>query len=174
MRVLPRDVRSVPGLANAGVVAISSSVPARCYDTTAWLANWEDKMRAIVLTAALCVLIATPATAADEAMKRVFACKGDDAAMEVYIPQSTVPGGGIADAKLDRPVIGAYTLDLTDAGKGKSLESVRVSLSADKKFVSVDQFTRKLPPTQVPVGGGTVNFDNRFGTNAKCGAFNRE
>jgi len=79
-------------------------------------------------------------------MTRVFACKGDDAAMEVYIPQSAVTGVGVANAKLDRPVTGAYTLDLTDAGKGKSLEPVRVSLSADKKFVIVDQFTRKLPP----------------------------
>src|SRR5262245_44402698 len=106
-------------------------------------------MRAIVSTAALCMLIGTPATAADEAMKRVFACKGDDAAMEVYIPQSAVPGGGLANAKLDRPVTGAYTLDLTDAGKGKSLESVRVSLSADKKFVIVDQLTRKLQQQQI-------------------------
>jgi hypothetical protein len=131
-------------------------------------------MRAIAPAAALCLLIVGPAIAADEAMKRVFACKGDDAAMEVFIPQSAVPGAGLANAKLDRPVTGAYTLDLTDAGKGKSLESVRVSLSADKKFVIVDQFTRKLPPTQVPAGGGTVNFDNRFGTNAKCSAFNQE
>jgi hypothetical protein len=127
-----------------------------------------------MLAAALCMLIATPVTAADEAMKRVFACKGDDAAMEVYIPQSAVQGGGVANAKLDRPVTGAYTLDLTEAGKGKSLEPVRVSLSADKKSVIVDQFTRKLPPTRVPVSGGTVNFDNRFGTNAKCSEFNRE
>jgi hypothetical protein len=131
-------------------------------------------MRAIISVAALCVLIASPATAADEAMERVFACKGDDAAMEVYIPQSAVQGAGVANVKLDRSVTGAYTLDLTDAGKGKSLEPVRVSLSSDKKFVIVDQFTRKLPATRIPVGGGTVNFDNRFGTNAKCGAFNQE
>ncbi len=115
-------------------------------------------MRAIISAATLCAFVATPATAADEAMTRVFACKGDDAAMEVF----------------DRPVIGAYTLDLTDAGKGKGLEPVRVSLSGDKKFVIVDQYTRKLPATRIPVGGGTVNFDNRFGTNAKCGAFNQE
>jgi len=133
-------------------------------------------MRAIISAATLCAFafVATPATAADEAMTRVFACKGDDAAMEVYIPQSVVQGSGVANVKLDRPVIGAYTLDLTDAGKGKGLEPVRVSLSGDKKFVIVDQYTRKLPATRIPVGGGTVNFDNRFGTNAKCGAFNQE
>ena len=107
-------------------------------------------------------------------MMRVFACKGDDAAMEVYIPQSAVQGAGVANVKLERSVTGAYALDLTDAGKGKTLEPVRVSLSSDKKFVIVDQFTRKLPTTRIPVGGGTVNFDNRFGTNAKCGAFNQE
>jgi len=131
-------------------------------------------MRAIISVATLCAFVATPATAADEAMTRVFACKGDDAAMEVYIPQSVVQGLGVANVKLDRPVIGAYTLDLTDAGKGKDLEPVRVSLSGDKKFVIVDQYTRKLPATRIPVGGGTVNFDNRFGTNAKCDAFNKK
>src|SRR5712664_4388283 len=82
-------------------------------------------MRAIISTATLCAFVATPATAADEAMTRVFACKGDDAAMEVYIPQSVMQGLGVANVKLDRPVIGAYTLDLTDAGKGKDLEPVR-------------------------------------------------
>ncbi|MBV8239273.1 MAG: hypothetical protein JOZ35_11035 [Hyphomicrobiales bacterium] len=131
-------------------------------------------MRAIISAATLCAFAATPATAAGEAMTRVFACKGDDAAMEVYIPQSAVQGLGVANVKLDRPVVGAYTLDLTDAGKGKNLEPVRVSLSGDKKFVIVDQYTRKLPATRIPVGGGTVNFDNRFGTNAKCGAFNQD
>jgi hypothetical protein len=121
------------------------------------------------------VALATPSiVAADEAMKRVFTCKGDDAAMEVYIPQSAVQGAGLANVKLSQPITGAYTLDLTDAGKGKTLEPIHVSLSPDRKFVIVDQFTRNLPPTRVPVSGGTVNFDNRFGTNAKCDAFNQE
>jgi hypothetical protein len=120
------------------------------------------------------VALATPSiVAADEAMKRVFTCKGDDAAMEVYIPQSAVQGTGLANVKLNQPITGAYTLDLTDAGKGKTLEPIHVSLSPDRKFV-VDQFTRNLAPTRVPVSGGTVNFDNRFGTNAKCDAFNQE
>jgi hypothetical protein len=121
------------------------------------------------------VALATPSiVAADEAMKRVFTCKGDDAAMEVYIPQSAVQGTGLANVKLNQPITGAYTLDLTDAGKGKTLEPIHVSLSPDRKFVIVDQFTRNLAPTRVPVSGGTVNFDNRFGTNAKCDAFNQE
>jgi hypothetical protein len=28
-----------------------------------------------------------------------------------------------------------------------------------------------LKPTRIPVGGGTVDFDQRFGTGAKCEAF---
>ena len=42
---------------------------------------------------------------------------------------------------------------------------------ADKKTVIVDQYTRGLPPTRIPVAGGTVDFDQRFGTAAKCGPF---
>jgi hypothetical protein len=30
---------------------------------------------------------------------------------------------------------------------------------------------RKLSPTRIPVGGGTVDFDQRFRTGAKCGPF---
>jgi hypothetical protein len=30
---------------------------------------------------------------------------------------------------------------------------------------------RKLSPTRIPVGGGTVDFDQRFRTRAKCGPF---
>jgi hypothetical protein len=75
------------------------------------------------------------------------------------------------DAALVRSVIGYYTLDLSELGKGKPLEPVRVSLSADKKWLIVNQYTRTLPPTRIPIGGGTVDFDQRFGTGAKCGAF---
>jgi hypothetical protein len=65
-------------------------------------------------------------------------------------------------------------LDLTDAGKGKTLEPVRVQYSKDKKSVIVNQYSRKLPPTAVPVSGGTVDFDQRFATGAECGPFNQE
>ena len=118
-------------------------------------------------------IFATQAAAKDPgqeaAMARVLASEGPDAKMEVYVPQSVAFGGGAK--ALDRPVIGYYTLDLTEANKGKMLEPVRVSLSADKKTVIVDQYTRKLPPTRIPVVGGTVDFDKRFGTAAKCGPF---
>jgi len=95
--------------------------------------------------------------------------------MELYLPQSVIFSNRAApDASGMQPgqtVIGYYTLDLTDANKGKSLEPVRVTLSADRKTVTIDQYTRGLPPTRIPVKGGTVDFDQRFGTGAKCGPF---
>jgi hypothetical protein len=130
-------------------------------------------LRLARFTAAFLAGLATQAAAKDPGqesyMARMLACEGPDAKMEVYLPQSIAFGGGAK--ALDRPVIGYYTLDLTDANKGKMLEPVRVSLSADKKTVIVDQYTRKLPPTRIPVAGGTVDFDKRFGTAAKCGPF---
>jgi hypothetical protein len=130
-------------------------------------------LRLARFTAAFLAILATQAVAKDPGqeayMARVLACEGPDAKMEVYVPQSVAFGGGAK--ALDRPAVGYYTLDLTDANKGKMLEPVRVSLSADKKAVIVDQYTRKLPPTRIPVAGGTVDFDKRFGTAAKCGPF---
>jgi hypothetical protein len=123
---------------------------------------------AVLLLLSLCSRV----LAADLEMTRVLVCEGDDARMEVYLPQALVSGSGLDNVLLKKPVVGAYTLDLTDAGKGKSLESVRVSIADGGRAIVVDQYTRGLPPTQIPVEGGTVNFDNRFGTNAKCGPFN--
>ena len=132
-------------------------------------------LRLARFTAAFLAVLATQAAAKDPGqdtyMARVLACEGADAKMEVYVPQSIAFGGSAKASALERPVIGYYTLDLTDANKGKMLEPVRVSLSADKKTVIVDQYTRKLPPTRIPVVGGTVDFDKRFGTAAKCGPF---
>jgi hypothetical protein len=134
---------------------------------TTWLA--------IALAAAL-DLLATPAHAADPGtdsyMVRVLACEGPDAGMEVYLPQSIIFRSDAERGNaLQHPVIGMYTLDLTAANKGKLLEPVRVRLSADKRTLVIDQYTRKLPPTRVPLEGGTVDFDQRFGTAAKCGRF---
>ena len=132
-------------------------------------------------TMSLAVLLCTDAHARDPGIKdpgmgaymiRVLACDGADAKMEVYLPQSLVNKGYQAVRKM-KPTIGWYTLDLTSAEKGKVMEPVRVSMSADGKTVSVDQYTRGLPPTTIPVAGGTVDFDQRFGTQAKCGPFNR-
>ena len=111
------------------------------------------------------------AFAAEVAMRRVFSCVGPDAKMEIYVPESLLSGLGVQNAKLDKQATGAYSLDLTDAGKGKMLEPVHVQYSNDKKSVIVTQYTRG--PTTIAVGGATVDFDQRFGTQAKCGPFNQ-
>jgi hypothetical protein len=95
------------------------------------------------------VILSGQAPAAEVTMRRVLSCVGPDAKIEVYVPQN---------AKLNKRGVGAY-LDLTDAGKGKTLEPVHVQYSRDRKSVIVDQYTRKLPPTIVPIAGATVNFD---------------
>jgi hypothetical protein len=46
---------------------------------------------------------------------------------------------------------------------------VRVTLAKDKRGVVVDQYTRGLPPSTVPLKGGKVSFDNRFAENMTCG-----
>jgi hypothetical protein len=126
-----------------------------------------------VAAIALTVLVGE-APAADVAMRRVLLCDGPDAKMEVYVPDALVTGTGVQNAKLDMQVTGAYSLDLSDAGKGKTLEPVHVQYSRDRKSVIVEQYTRKLPPTSVAIAGATVDFDQRFGTGAKCGPFNQE
>lgn len=107
----------------------------------------------------------------DAIMVRMLSCTGPDASMEVYIPESIALDvkGMVHD--LQKPVIAYYTLDLTSINKGKPLEPVKVSMTADGKTVIINQYTRGLPPTRIPVGGGTVDFDQRFGTGAKCGPF---
>jgi hypothetical protein len=107
----------------------------------------------------------------DAYMIRVIACKGDQVSMEVYLPQSIALDSDKWKVALARPVIGYYTLDLTGPGKGKPLEPVKVSMTSDGKTVIVNQYMRGLKPTRIPVAGGTVDFDQRFGTGAKCEAF---
>jgi hypothetical protein len=107
----------------------------------------------------------------DAYMIRVIACKGDGVSMEVYLPQSIALDPDKWKVALAKPVIGYYTLDLTGPGKGKPLEPVKVSMTSDGKTVVVNQYTRGLKPTRIPIGGGTVDFDQRFGTGAKCEAF---
>ena len=129
----------------------------------------------IVIAACLPAICTYQAIAADPGqnayMIRVLACKGEDARMEVYLPQSIALDPAKLKNALTKPVIGYYTLDLTSAGKGKPLEPVKVSTTADGKTVIIDQYTRGLKPTRIPVDGGTVDFDQRFGTGAKCEAF---
>ncbi|MBV9458812.1 MAG: hypothetical protein JO141_15020 [Bradyrhizobium sp.] len=131
--------------------------------------------RKMLLALACFFTTSLPATASDPGeqsyMIRMLACEGPDAKMEVYIPQSVVFDEKRLKHALAQPVIGYYALDLTEANKGKPLEPVKVSMSADGKTVTVSQYTRGLPPTHIPVAGGTVDFDRCFGTGAKCGPF---
>jgi hypothetical protein len=120
---------------------------------------------------------AGPAAAKDPTdadwMIRMMVCTQDGTPnMEVYLPQSIVFGKTPLAEALARPVIGYYTLDLSDMNKGKLLKPV--SMTPDRKTVIVNQYTRGLPPTRIPVGGGTVDFDHRFATNAKCGPFQHQ
>jgi hypothetical protein len=128
-------------------------------------------MLALMLVGALCL----PATAKDPGqgayMIRMLACEGPDAKMEVYIPQSIAFGSVPLASALARPVIGYYSLDLSTENKGKPLEPVKVSMTADGKTVIINQYTRGLTPARIPSSGGTVDFDKRFGTQAKCGPF---
>jgi len=132
-------------------------------------------MKALIGLAAIALTIRVgEAPAADVVMRRVLFCNGPDAKIEVYIPDALVTGTGVQTAKLEQRVVGAYSLDLSEAGKGKTLEPVYVQYSRDRKSVIVDQYTRKLPPTAVAIAGATVDFDQRFATGVKCGPFNRE
>ena len=128
-------------------------------------------MLRVVQLIVVLVLLASPASAKDPGqeayMIRMLACEGPDAKMEIYLPQSAVSDRTM----IKNSVIGYYSLDLSEQNKGKPLEPVRVTLSPDKKTVIVEQYTRGLPPTRIPAAGGTVDFDNRFGTGAKCGPF---
>ena len=110
----------------------------------------------------------------DDYMIRMLSCTGPDATMEVYIPQSIALDAQGMVRDLQKPVIGYYTLDLTPYNKGKALEPVKISMTADGKTVIVNQYTRGLPSTRIPVGGGTVDFDQRFGSAAKCGPFQEQ
>lgn len=107
---------------------------------------------------------------AQEAYNRVFLCDGDGVKMEIYIPESASRDFGLKDG---RPVLAWYALDLSDPdlNKGKSLEAVLVRYAQDKRALILYQFTRGLPLTVIPMGGGVVNFDNRFGSGAKCGPY---
>lgn len=107
---------------------------------------------------------------AQEAYNRVFLCDGDGVKMEIYIPESASRDFALKDG---RPVLAWYALDLSDPDlkKGKNLEAVLVRYAQDKRALVLYQFSRGLPLTVIPMGGGVVNFDNRFGSDAKCGPF---
>jgi hypothetical protein len=131
--------------------------------------------RTTILALTLSAVLSAPAIAKDPGqeayMIRMLSCEGPDAKVEVYIPQSIAFGSGPLARALARPAIGYYAFDLSAENKGKQLEPVKVSITADGKTVVINQYTRGLAPTHIPLSGGTVDFDQRFGTKAKCGAF---
>jgi hypothetical protein len=137
-------------------------------------------IRAAALALALTILALTGAFANPSYAKdpgddgwfmRMLVCHAEGTMIELYLPQSIVFEKKPLAQALAKPVIGYYTLDLSDINKGKPLEPVKVSMTADGKTVIVNQYTRGLPPTRIPVEGGTVDFDHRFGEQAKCGPF---
>ena len=108
----------------------------------------------------------------DVPMTRIFACQGPDARMEIYVPQSLVLKRNIEKQGLGGTVNGLYAFDLTGAQKGKVVEPVRLRSTKDNKSIVIEQFTRKgLKPATIPLAGGTLDFDQRFGTGARCEAF---
>jgi hypothetical protein len=130
---------------------------------------------AALITAGL-LSVPTPSRAGgvflDVPMTRIFFCKGQDATMEIYLPQSLLLKRNIEKQGLGGTVNGLYALDLSEANKGKVLEPVRLRSTKDNKSMVLDQFTRKgLKPATIPLAGGTLDFDQRFGTNARCEAF---
>ena len=137
-----------------------------------WLPAFFMTGAAVLALSLTCSLPAAAKDPGDEAsVIRMLACEGQDAKMELYLPQSMVFGKTPLAEALAHPTIGYYALDLSDANKGKPLEPVKVSMIQDGRTVIINQYTRGLPPTRIPAGGGTVDFDQRFGTKAKCGPF---
>jgi len=127
-------------------------------------------MKLSVAAAGLMASLIASQLSAQEAYNRVFLCDGDGVKMEIYIPESVSRDFALKDG---RPVLAWYALDLSDPdlNKGKSLEAVLVRYAEDKRALILYQFSRGLPLTVIPMGGGVVNFDNRFGSDAKCGPF---
>jgi len=127
-------------------------------------------MKLSVAAAGLMASLIASQLSAQEAYNRVFLCDGDGVKMEIYIPESASRDFAL---KGGRPVLAWYALDLSDPdlNKGKSLEAVLVRYAEDKRALILYQFSRGLPLTVIPMGGGVVNFDNRFGSDARCGPF---
>ncbi|MBR0875381.1 hypothetical protein JQ633_33850 [Bradyrhizobium tropiciagri] len=137
------------------------------------MSNHSTRAAAILVLAASTLLPASASAASLPDGKpwftRMLVCNAEGIPIELYVPDDVVFSDD--GMKAGQTVGGYYTLDLSDINKGKALEPVRITMSADKTFVTVNQYTRGLPPTRVPVGGGTVDFDHRFARNAKCGPF---
>lgn len=109
----------------------------------------------------------------DGSFTRVMVCRGDDALVELYLPRVLVAGP--VRVRLARPMIGFYGLELAEpAARGKTLEWVKVSVTADGRNLVVEQYLRQLPPVLVPLEGGRVSFDRKFAVDMDCGPFNED
>ena len=133
--------------------------------------------RAAMLTMLLCAATFQPLSAIGDpkAFFQITSCteKGsaatDGVTVEIYVPRDLCCGGyeGLSEG-LKQKKQGFYALDLTSVGKGKALEPVHLEISKDADGLLVDQYTRRLPVSLVPRGGGTVSFDNRFASEMMC------
>jgi hypothetical protein len=140
------------------------------FTTSEGLGAGKHRMELSAAAAGLMASLIASQLSAQEAYRRVFLCSNDDAKMEIYVPESAWRDSGLKDGL---PALGLYALDLSDPdlNKGKSLEAVLVRYAKDRRALILYQFSRGLPLTAIPMGGGVVNFDNRFGSEAKCGPF---
>src|SRR2546423_14735387 len=78
--------------------------------------------RLAVVGAVILIFAGLPAAARDPGeeayMIRMLACKGRDAKMEAYLPQSAVVGHTGGRRTINHAVLGYYALDLTHENKG--------------------------------------------------------
>lgn len=132
---------------------------------------------AAILTVVLCGTTFQPLSAVGDstAFFQIASCteKGsaptDGVTVEIFVPRDLCCAGyeGLS-AGLKQKQQGFYALDLTSVGKGKALEPVHLQISKDADGLLVDQYTRGLPVSLVPRGGGIVSFDNRFASEMMC------
>jgi hypothetical protein len=99
----------------------------------------------------------------------IVSCKNDASVAEIYAPERICYGGYDKFFRgLQSDQRGFFALDLNQYGKGKPLEPIYIRAAKGNGGIIVDQFARRLPPTMVPRGGGTVSFDTRFAVDMLC------
>jgi hypothetical protein len=173
-----RLTQDIPEVPSAAALNLPGRRPTKCEQPgfrppEEPMSNCSGRAAAILLAAASAILPASASATSRPDDKpwftRMLVCNAEGVPIELYVPDDVVFSDD--GMKAGQTVGGYYTLDLSDINKGKALEPVRITMSADKTFVTVNQYTRGLPPTRIPVGGGAVDFDQRFARNAKCGPF---
>ena len=118
---------------------------------------------------ALIALAPTSSSAQEGAFARVLQCKNQDARVELYLPTAIAHAGDGWQA-LEKTTPGYLRARPLAVPARASRWSPCASLSTkDKRGVVVDQYTRGLPPSTVPLKGGKVSFDKRFAENMTCG-----